>query len=130
MFKALSIGAILMMIIGAAFFFLIKTSSDKAAIQAKLLRDAAYAEGLNKGQTDTAVATNQALVAEVKRIADLQEATNDRIAGIRVEAATTREIIRTYPAETIAVTRPQEVEAWANQTTAGLFADIEKETSK
>ena len=128
MFKAFGIGAIVLAIVGAIFFFLIKTSSDKASIQAEQLRQAAYAEGLNKGQRDTAVATNRALVAEVRRIATLTEQTNARIAGIRVEANTTREIIRTYPAESIAVTRPAEVEAWANQLTADLFADISEET--
>lgn len=130
MFKAFGIGAIVLAIIGGVFYFVIKTSHDKAVIQTEQLREASFQAGLHKGQVDVAVATNAALLGEIKRIAALQEQTNDRISGIRREAVVSREIIRTYPAETIAITRPEEVEAWANQTTTGLFNDIVKETSK
>lgn len=130
MFKALSIGAILAAIIGAAFFFLIKTSADRAAVQTDALSKAAYQEGLKSGQLATANASNAALAADMKRIAALQQETNERVAAIRSESSRTREVIYTYPAETVAVTRPAEVEAWANKTTTDLFESIEAETQQ
>jgi hypothetical protein len=94
---------------------------------AKEISDA-HTAGRSEANADTVAALNAAKDDEAKRVAAAEAATNAQIADIRQTGVVQHQAINNYDADTIAVAHPEAVEKWANDTTNGIFAEIQEIT--
>lgn len=120
---AIGVGAalVLLLFVGGGVLFYFVEKNNATAIQ-----NAAYAKGEADANSATALATNAQLVKAVQNLEDLTVATNSKLANIRVTAEVEQGKINSYVVD---ATHPQDVEAWANDTSTQLFSSIQNDAN-
>ena len=123
----IGLGIILAIIgIAAGGYFFFKWAEHKSDQQLAAAVAAAHAQGVAEAQRDTTQAVNAQLQQNIAAIQQLEADTNKKMAHIRVVAAAEKRSIDNYDAGKIAVDHPDQVEKWANDTTSGIFKQIEE----
>jgi hypothetical protein len=90
---------------------------------------AAHSQGVAETNNATALAANKAMLDAIQNLQKLEADTNKKLSDLRTENVKEKKSIDSYDAKDIAIKHPEEVEKWANDTTTGLFNDIQTETT-
>ena len=129
MFQKIAIGIgiafVLLLLVGGGvlFYFVDKNHNDS---QITAMTNAAYAKGEADANSKTIQATNAQLVQAIQNLQNLQAATNNKLANIRVTAQVEQQKIDSYVVDP---THPADAEKWANDTSTQLLSAIQSDAN-
>lgn len=90
---------------------------------------AAHAQGVAEANSAQSQAANKAMIDAVANLQKWRADADKKMSDLRTQNVQEKKSIDSYDAKDIAVKHPEEVEKWANDTTTGLFNDIQTETT-
>jgi len=120
----------LLLLSGGGIYFAYQWEVNRSNHQLAAAIAAAHAQGVAEANSANAIAANQALSDNIKKIQDMQAQTQQQLDDIQSTADASKKKIDSFDVKNVIKDHPAQVEKWANDTNNGLFNDISEETVK